>query len=447
MNILAFCSSLVCLITTIDVKRKNKLINPSTIFYALWTFILFLSILNLYGIYKPSDEAYLLIMIMIVSFYLGNLIFKIIKEKFLNSGIKNNEKNKKYYLLDKVFLFLGFSVILFNLIDLIIIIKQLADGTPMWQIRNWTLEPVGSNNPILSRRSFAESCFRNIILEPFAALINPIALYYVFYGDNKKKKILFLVISILTLITSSLAGGGGRLGFICFIACLIFAFYVAIKDGKISKEYIKKYSKILLVIMLVALIIITLYTTIRTGPGKLIKQTYTYFALPPTLLSEWLPQIKNTEYTYGMTTFFGIHSYCFRVLETFKLKNMIPEVYERAYKNILNAEQFKDVGSGKSNAFVSPVYYLYLDGGYSFVFIMSCMFGFLIEAIYQKLKEDINVKSFTIYYLIFYGVFVTFIRIRTAIPSYIISFIFANLIIRSKKEEKDDKCSSTNIQS
>ena len=119
--------------------------------------------------------------------------------------------------------------------------------------------------------------------------------------------------------------------------------------------------------MLVALIIITLYTTIRTGPGKLIKQTYTYFALPPTLLSEWLPQIKNTEYTYGMTTFFGIHSYCFRVLETFKLKNMIPEVYERAYKNILNAEQFKDVGSGKSNAFVSPVYYLYLDGGYSFL--------------------------------------------------------------------------------
>ena len=110
MNILAFCSSLVCLITTIDVKRKNKLINPSTIFYALWTFILFLSILNLYGIYKPSDEAYLLIMIMIVSFYLGNLIFKIIKEKFLNSCIKNNEKNKKYYLLDKVFLFLGFSV-------------------------------------------------------------------------------------------------------------------------------------------------------------------------------------------------------------------------------------------------------------------------------------------------------------------------------------------------
>ena len=165
----------------------------------------------------------------------------------------------------------------------------------------------------------------------------------------------------------------------------------------------------------------------RTEKGFFIE-VYTYFALPPTLLSLWLPQIKNVEYTYGLLSFFGIHSYFFRILETIGLGALVPEIYNNAYDHILNAEIFKNTGYGVGNAFVSPIYYFMIDGGYLFVCIASYFFGVIVSNLYNKFEENINIKTFVIYSLIMYGVFLTFIRIQTSIPSYIISFLFIYLI-------------------
>ncbi len=90
MGIFTLIVTLAILVTFIIFEFKNrnenKIINPSTIFYILWSFILFLSVLNLYGLYKPSNEAYLLILLMVIFFFIGNLVFEIIKLK----------KKKKY---------------------------------------------------------------------------------------------------------------------------------------------------------------------------------------------------------------------------------------------------------------------------------------------------------------------------------------------------------------
>ena len=72
------------LVTNIIYEVKNKeaikIVSPSIIFFSLWTFILFLSVLNLYGLYKPSDEAYLLILLMNIFYFLGNVIYELIKK-------------------------------------------------------------------------------------------------------------------------------------------------------------------------------------------------------------------------------------------------------------------------------------------------------------------------------------------------------------------------------
>ena len=86
----------------------------------------------------------------------------------------------------------------------------------------------------------------------------------------------------------------------------------------------------------VGILAVSFYTIIRAGASNILKQIYTYFALPTTLLSIWLPIIEKTELTYGFTTLFGIHSYIFRFLEKMGLKVLIPNIYYISFDNILN---------------------------------------------------------------------------------------------------------------
>ncbi len=447
MNILTLIISILLLISFIFFYRKRNAISPMVIFFLLWTFILILSNLNLYGIYKPSFQAYLLIMLMLLFFAIGAIAYIVMsKQKLKKSGNQKSRKNdRKIELRYKIYYFLCFCIIIFNIIDIIIIIKELANDNPLWQIRNWTLEPFGSSNPILDRRSFLESAFRNIILASFETIIPPITAYYFFYEENKKRKYMLLVVSIVVLITSSIAGGGGRLGFIYYIGCFILVFFIVYRNKNSSIETIKKYKKIICTFLILGILFVAIYTIFRTGLGNIIKQTYTYFALPPTLLSIWLPDLENVKHTFGLTTFFGIHSYFFRVLDTIGLDFLVPQIYNDTYTHILNAEIFKQVGYGIGNAFVTPIYYFYIDGGYPFVCIASTFFGYLVSSLYENFEKRIDARSFVIYALVMYGVFVSFIRIQTAIPSYIISFILAIFLLKRQKTKNGKKEELNNV--
>ena len=80
MNLITLIISIVLLIGFIFFYRKRNTISPIVIFFLLWTFVLFLSNLNLYGIYRPSFKAYFLIMLMLLFFSVG-IILNISNEK------------------------------------------------------------------------------------------------------------------------------------------------------------------------------------------------------------------------------------------------------------------------------------------------------------------------------------------------------------------------------
>ena len=236
-----------------------------------------------------------------------------------------------------------------------------------------------------------------------------------------------------------MSSGGGRLGFITFVGYYFLAFFLSIKNKKLDDSTIKKYRKYIIVLGILGILAVSFYTIIRVGANNILKQIYTYFALPPTLLSIWIPTIEETKLTYGFTTLFGIHSYIFRVLEHIGLKKLIPGLYYISFNNITNAEKFLNVGYGLANAFVSPVYYFMLDGGIPAVIIFSLIFGIIISAMSKTLNkmENINLRYFVIYCLIMYGVFISFMRIQTAIPTYIISFIYCYIFIGSVKDNDE----------
>ena len=432
MGIIAFIISTAFLVFSIviSIKKKNKIVSPNVIFLSLWTFILFLSNLNLYNIIKPSDKAYLLITIMIVFFEIGyNIIF------WSRFQIKTTEK--KVALRKKIFWIFSVVSLILNVIDIMIVIQQYKKGIPMWQIRNWSLAPYGSSNPILDRQSFVEIVLRNIILTPFDAIIVPIAAYKFFTESDKKEKYSYSILAIVCLILGSVSSGGGRLGFITFVGYYFLAFFLSKKNNKLDGSKIKKYKRYIIILGVLGILAVSFYTIIRAGASNILKQIYTYFALPTTLLSIWLPIIEKTELTYGFTTLFGIHSYIFRFLEKMGLKVLIPNIYYISFDNILNAEKFMNAGCGVANAFVTPVYYFMLDGGIPAVIIFSLIFGIIVSAISKKLNkmETINLRNFVIYCLIMYGIIISFMRIQTAIPAYIISFIYCYIFIGSVKDD------------
>ncbi len=433
MGILAFITSLLLLLLTI-CRDKKAFMNPMTFFYLLWTIIFFLSSLNLYGMHKPSDEAYILLVIMELSFFVGTNFIKLNEKK--NYTISDDYLKSNIYF--NIIYALSAIIIIFNIIDLIIVLKEYSSGIPMWQIRNWSLEPYGSINPILSRRTFVEEFIRTVILAPSQLIIYATTTFYLFNGKSRDRKKALMVIAFSMLITSSLAGGGGRLGIFYFLISLFFAYIIRIKSStkNDSNFSIKKYRKLILGILLLGVLIIVLYTSIRSGFGKIFKQVYTYFAMSPTLLSEWLPRLKTSQNTYGFLTLFGFHSYFFRTLGYFA-PSLVPSIYMLSYNYILNAEVFVNIGSGSSNAFVSPIYYFYLDGGYPFVIAASILFGLLVAMFYKRFQENINMKSFILYNLVIYGLFVSFMRVQTAIPSYVISYILVFLIFMIVKKQKN----------
>lgn len=444
MGWFAFFISALILSFSILINRflKNKVsINPAIFFNSLWTFILFLSALNLYNITKPSDTAYGLILLMQACFTFGYFIAAT-KKNNASTQTKADEATLKKCTDNflsgwrlKLFYALCILNIIFNIIDIILVLQYISQGVPAWQVRNWTLEPYGSSNPILDRRSFIETIFRNIILGAFGTLIAPTSAYVLLKTKSKHRFRIF-ILAILGLLTSSLAGGGGRIGYITFIGAFLLVLFINRKDEHIQK-ILKKYKITIICSIIAAITMIVFFTIIRTGFGNVFKQIYTYFALPPTLLDSWLPTIAETPNTFGLLTFYGFFGYPLRLLGMLGLPT--PALFATATTSMLNAEKFVNVGYGVANAFVSPVYYFMIDGGIPFLILSSIFFGFIVTMWIKKSYKQNNLKNTAILYLIMYGIFISFMRVQTVIPTFVISFIMAIIFLNNKEKKIDEQ--------
>ncbi len=414
------------------IMLENKPLHPATLLYGLFSMILFFSVLNLFGIYKPVDEAYVLISIMLGSFGLGSFFGSFAKSKI---AIRSSDgiKGKKHYLNIKIFYLLTGIAILFLLYDTLISLKYILEGIPAWQVRNWTLEEFGSQNPILSRRSFGEELFRTVVLSPMGMVIPPVAAYVFFDSYYKKHRNMVLALALMHVLMVCVSSGGGRLRMIYFCGCFFIA-YLVFSNKKLFPDFKRNiYRRKTLIFGSVFVVGVILMTWFRVGIGYLWRQIYTYFALPPTLLSIWLPSIKEAEPTYGMLSFYGVFGYFFRALKMLGMNALVPSVYDNAFQHILDAQAFRDTGYGIGNAFVTPIYYFYLDGGKLFICLASVVFGVITARIHKNVSKKVDIRSFSIYALMMYGVFEAFMTIMTGVPAQIIAIIFVFLICGKTK--------------
>lgn len=430
MGITALCICIICLVASLLLFR-NRLVSPVSFFFALWSLVVFLSLIGLYDMKEPSGEVYFLLMLMVVCFFAGSVAYERIPGRKEDKSIVG-----KVCVRWKIFYILLVMLVLVEIFDAGFMLSHCLNGTQVTEYRNWVYEPWGSRNPVLDRRSLVEEAFRTLVLSPFGALVHPTAAYIFFdRNETRRRRYGLCGISLLHLVLGNISSGGGRLALIYYIGCFLLAFLVFLQEKKITESDKKKYGILAGFAILAGMGMLLANTIARSGTGMLLKHAYTYFAMPPTLLSEWLPTLKEATHTYGMLTFFGVHSYFFRTLHMIGLDSLVPDIYYEAYRHVLNANEFYELGFGTGNAFVTPVYYLFIDGGYLFVCIVSAGFGGVIAALYHRLAREMNIRNFTLYIIMMYGVFVSFMRVSTVIPGYWIEIIAALLLYKKVRKE------------
>ena len=163
-------------ISLFALKGRYRFTNPLIFFLTLWSLILFLSLFHLFDLDAASNQAYILLIIMISAFTTGYFLYLLISAKKKpkpEQAAKTSKQPelpslKESFLLKVLFGIIIISIIL-NLVDYFIGLKYIMDGLKPWQVRNWTLAPFGSSNPILDRRSFVEEIFRAFVASPVQA--------------------------------------------------------------------------------------------------------------------------------------------------------------------------------------------------------------------------------------------------------------------------------------
>lgn len=415
---------LICTTLFIFYLRKDKVIySCAIIMFGLWSVILFLNILNLFGINNASNETYIIIFCGMMAYWFGDTFgrytgLRRIKLRGINRK-KHLELNYKHFYI------LAVITIMLLLIDTSIAARYLLSGNSLNSVRMWLTESYGEGmNPIDARKSYFEQTFRVIVIEPFITAVGPICAID-FFGKKRGRHLLIITFIIIAL--QLISSGGGRLSLIMLVYTMLMAFMVYKKARGVYRNGLPGKGKNIRILSITAIIGIIILTLKRTSSG-IIKEAYYYFAMCIPLFDYWLPIIKSYRKTFGMLGMFGILRIPFLALE--KLGFSVPDTYINAQDYILQANKFHSVGSRSGNSFVSPFYYLYLDFGISGVILGMFLLGFIGVKLYRRLKVNHCDKDIYVYLLFLQAIFFTFIRWQFIATNYFMAFVLIPFLFK-----------------
>lgn len=419
-----YISFAICIFLLIfSLKKGDNLYCPTIIFLMMWSIILFLNMINAFGINQATNGAYQYICIGLVSLFLGNLLARNVKWSVFFLG--GHKRAFSYQMRFTAIYCLMILTTLFLFLDLKIAVNGLLQGNSLTTIRDWYGTTYSSGiSPIKARRGYMEQVLRVILIEPFLCSL-PFLCTINLYSSHRNK--IFLLFSIILLVTNVISTGGGRLGILTYAMTFILGFFIYKRKYFMHRLELVKYKKWIKRFSIVGAFAIIFLTLKRSSTG-IFEHVYYYFAMCVPLLDRWIPYISNSPHTYGMLSFFGILRIPFLVME--KLGLNVPATYETAQGYILQANQFYSVGAMLGNSFVSPFYYLYLDGGIVGIVLGMFAFGYASEIIYKKARYSLDDKR--VYYLLLFCqmAFMSFIRWQFIGTAFAMAFVYAGILFK-----------------
>lgn len=418
MLLLFFSISFACL--SLGYITHRNVINPQFIFVSLWSAIIFLGSLQLYGFTGFHDKVILIVMLGILAYTIGSVVCSTLTERISsqNAHFHRRLDDISELHINKTFLNIcTLSVCISSLISFLNASKMFINGSTYTEVRGGMLGYTDKqfiSNPYLS-------AFMNYVAGPMLTALLPLAVLFAFNRVYKKHMIAIFICLIANTLSS-----GGRITILYVLLFIIVTFnYYEISLPKRIKRKIP-------LIAIASIILVILITSLRTS-RKILESIYVYFTIPLGLLNHYTNLLDQTNfYSYGGAFFYPITYIINSFNTTFGIdNNAINEIVQ--YVNMPQDKWVSTIySSGSYNAFSTLYYYFYMDFRYIGVLLFSFLFGMICEFIYFKAWVQRNTNFTPPHLLFLQAVFGSFIIWQLGNTKLVLSLVILYLLQKKK---------------
>lgn len=398
---------LIGVFTTLYSATKYKdILCPLNVFVPFFTVCTYFGSLAWYGKNQGSLLTYTLILISLITYLIS---FEIIGHMRVKNGRSKSEWHGfEYTTLSRQFLyFLAIISLALSLSKFMRALPFLLSGVSLRNLRSEYF--TGSAITTSALGSFLDSAVNGGIR---LALMIVAAIEIIF---EKRKDAFFFLLVLLNVAVSSLATGG-RLIIYDFAIMLLFSLLCykslfksetianSLREIRNNKKT-RKYIMFLLVIGVISLITITLQR--QASSETFVQSLYNDFTCFVPLMTKTLDMLSSRgDLTLGVSSFDGI----FIIINIILAMLRLPQIKSVNTINIYDAP-FLEIGGGNyANAYVSYIFYFYLDARIIGVVLGNILFGVMSYRIYKKLKTEPSKRSVAMYLFLNYLIFRTMVR-------------------------------------
>ena len=426
--------------------KFKRVANPITFMTVWWGGWLFIANFSLTGIYIPGWRTQSLVILMLLSYTLGALVYskRIKYKKYINFHSSYLIFQKKFKLL----LDLGYPILFVAIFPFFIkainIFRTL--GTSGYRRAAFG---VGGQESILYGHKYIAFLYLHVI--PGILFMFTIISVIVMYSQGKKRYFAFsLIVNSFQAVMML-----GRFAiylpiFLLIITEFCFSGQFTNKAIDFLKEVkIKSTKKYIVFFILLLVFIISIISSIRLqGSNHNILEIIwdfliRYHTIGFALLNSEIENkysFLNQQITYGTASLSGIGFFWDLIYKTVfddRMVSILPELRE-------NLDKFVEVGKGGvgldgniqlGNAFYTMIYFFYIDGREFGVFILSFILGYLTSCFYTNWIKTNNLYSLAYLLILLYGTLMSIFNYSFSSNFWVslfLVFVFHKLIKLSK---------------
>lgn len=393
---------LLLFILTSGMDRGSRRI--VLIFVSYWFVSLYISTLQPFGFYRPSDSTLLVLALNVIAFVIGFSTIKINKNETTDLCTTPLPQMIEKVLRNPVFIIAFFVALLYVLFLMKQYYAKLMFLGSLGELRGEFF----SGNLYGPYHDF----FEMLLLYPIYSIVTPIFGYKSVY----KRDVWFYLFFVYLFVYASL--GGGRLGYIRMAVPIIFS-ALCMKRESFFKHNASK--KILLGVLgiVIVFVFMSVTSTMRSGNVRIDKeameegfeitaeQIVTYTS-GPVVAFDYAVKHNYVErlggYQYGMLTLAGIENIFYTTIG-----KLAP--YKRPINEFMKIKQEESINVSKDVDFWNALYtwavFFYLDFGIVGVIVIPYLIGLLFRKLIKSFYKAPSFSYFAILNLLFIFIFLS----------------------------------------
>lgn len=423
--------SIILLLVGIYAYKINRGMDLLTLFCFLWSVVFGFASLKLYGMREYSNGTVLLFatgtLSVVIFAFLGR--YGKYKSCSIKQGLFSKLSRENLTVNKKMLCVFLVPITFFVIYSVMRMLTLYSSGVPLGTIHAMYLGRGGENFFTLNILSQIHS--KMII--PLLYCMIPIVVYYTL--TDFKNNWIVVGISTLDIFLYMVATGSRVVAIFIFVDILLVLPFANIV---LTRKTFRKIKRIGFFFIAVVLILLIAYTISRKEFvnnsessifHQLFGEIYKYFSLCVPLSDYWISEVNSNKLmTYGKMSIYGLIS----LIEWFFVRFFKTDMFSwldicRNLASDLEVMQpiFADA---KCNAFVTYIFYFYVDFGIIGVIIFSSILGFACGKISRKMKKKHNESTLLFYLLFAQTISMSFSRWSFFDAPYVLAFLYMRLL-------------------